>query len=125
MCHSESKTKRASMSPAIFQLVIVSLYIPVAILATIIYAKLLILIARHSVGLFKGLLSSFVWLIFSCFLIAPLFYFISHDSIGPRSSLLEVAFDTVCFAIEAVPSCYYIYKYKLAELKRYGYFNGG
>lgn len=91
-------------------------------MATFAYVYLLLGIDRIFSGAFKFILGTIVYFAFSVVLVAPLAFLLFAFGPALDRSDWALIYVLVAYAIICTPTFYYIFKIKIEELRKAGYF---
>ena len=101
---------------------IIVLGIPVVFTVTVIYAYLLLAIARVFSGVVKFSVSMVLYLIFSFLMVCPMLYLINMNKLEIKESTTTLFAVLFGYAVMLAPAMYYLIKVKMKALQRAGYF---
>jgi hypothetical protein len=100
----------------------IAIGMPLMFIATMVYIKLLLGIAKVTSGIPKFVLGMVVYLIFALALTMPLFYLISINQPAVQESTYSLIAVLVSYCLIVAPALYYLGKVKIKELQGAGYF---
>lgn len=105
--------------------------IPIMFIGAYVYAASLIAVGRRSSedrpAAIVGLAGTLVWLAYIPFLLAPLFWLIlteikplETEEVWPAIKMFAPIL--ISYLVMVMPGFYYIFKFRINELRKYGYF---
>ena len=93
-------------------------------IASIIYCSILIFIGRKTSGALKVISAGIVYCLFAVFLVSPLIFMIQETKqySENQEQLSTLLFQMGIFALSVAPALWYVFKFKIHELRTYGYY---